>query len=798
MLLPVLIISLFFRLVHPTEDQENLIEIVKWLDQNGFEPFKVMSILHEGDDLSKYKVEMNELRDNYHLLRRCLERKEEKFSAGEAVKLVQLADYYMATDSRMTRVIEAFLNAVRVSTEPLPNLKINPQFHKALQLYLGEIMYFGIQLNYFEVKLDSCEASLDNKQFALKLLMNLAPSHSEIRIKNLIIDEDNFAQVQKLLLDNLLAVSFENCSFLQSNSKYLDFKNLRHLTKFQFSGSYCPNFIQMLKTVPSESLVELDISDNPFKKEEIIELISIFKNMRRLATLNVSFNFLFKWRRAKFTGNIFKLTHLTSLNLSGNLDISSFSKVLSNMKKRSKLRYLDISNNDDDDRFRSEWKTIFLNLSKFSSLERLNLSGITVHDDRFFLSKFYNLKRIKEFTFDAEDNFSLVASIPMKIKSNNLQLKLNSEKDWFYPESIFDTLCYKKINLKHETLSSILFYWDLLYYSRTDNSDFLYFKTVSDVIHLSIELSKFSPEFFNESGVALDRIELVSSILSDFFSKLNQLECLRLDLYGLVSFEYLKLLLEQNLIKTLVMHISANFVQFYQLFEVIDNCFFQSVSISANFPLEFSIESWSSAKMWQQMETFEWQVPSIGHAIFILENANFLKLRSVSITVLCENQEISSSIILPTVMELEITVLQRQIGAIRYESYLPALIRMFPNISSLTIKYSAEPVSPFDISSLKNLHFLQIECSELERSESFLENIRLLPSLTHIAINERRCLCEPPTQTLFGRHLKFKSLIFSKIQSANNQMKREFVLQPFREDSLLVRKFNSLRRVLMP
>ena len=36
MLLPVLIISLFHRLVHPTEDQENLIEIVKRFDDNGF------------------------------------------------------------------------------------------------------------------------------------------------------------------------------------------------------------------------------------------------------------------------------------------------------------------------------------------------------------------------------------------------------------------------------------------------------------------------------------------------------------------------------------------------------------------------------------------------------------------------------------------------------------------------------------------------------------------------------------------------------------------------------------------
>jgi len=246
------------------------------------------------------------------------------------------------------------------------------------------------------------------------------------------------------------------------------------------------------------------------------------------------------------------------------------------------------------------------------------------------------------------------------------------------------------------------------------------------------------------------------------------------------------------------MHISANFICFYQLFEVIGKFVFQSVAISAKFPIEFSIESWINSKMWQQMETFEWQAPNIGHAIFILENAKFLKLRSVTFTIYCENQKISSSIILPTVIELKITVLQEQIGAIRYESYLPALIRMFPNLSSLTIKYSAESVSPFDISSLKNLHFLQIECYKLERSESFLENIRLLPSLTHIAINERRCLCEPPTQTLFGRHLKFKSLIFSKIQSYNNQMKREFVLQPFRKDSLLVRKFNFLRRVLMP
>ena len=116
------------------------------------------------------------------------------------------------------------------------------------------------------------------------------------------------------------------------------------------------------------------------------------------------------------------------------------------------------------------------------------------------------------------------------------------------------------------------------------------------------------------------------------------------------------------------MHISADFVQFYQLFEVIGKFFFNTVAISAKFPVDFSIENWADAKVLEQLETFDWHAPSIGHVIFILENANFLKLRSVVLTVYCKNQEISSS----TVMELKITVLQRQIGAFRYESYLQA------------------------------------------------------------------------------------------------------------------------------
>ena len=68
--------------------------------------------------------------------------------------------------------------------------------------------------------------------------------------------------------------------------------------------------------------------------------------------------------------------------------------------------------------------------------------------------------------------------------------------------SIFHNDYFKKINLKDETLVTIVFYWDALYYSWTDNSELLHFKRVSDVTHLSIELSKFSPVFFMESGVA--------------------------------------------------------------------------------------------------------------------------------------------------------------------------------------------------------------------------------------------------------------------------------------------------------
>ena len=56
--------------------------------------------------------------------------------------------------------------------------------------------------------------------------------------------------------------------------------------------------------------------------------------------------------------------------------------------------------------------------------------------------------------------------------------------------------------------------------------------------------------------------------------------------------------------------------------------------------------------------------------------------------------------------------------------------RMFPNISSLTIKYPVQSVCPFDISCIKNLHFLQIECYKLKRSKSFVKNIRLLSLLT--------------------------------------------------------------------
>ena len=739
-------ILLLLRLVHSTEDQKNLDEIVNWFDENGFEPFKVMCILpNNEDDAIKYKVEIEELRENYCFLRRCLESKEEKFSAEEVVKLVKLADYYMAIDDKMTRVIEVFLEAVRESSEPLPNLKINPHFHEALQLYLEERIHFGIQLSYFEVKLNGWETSLDNKRFAQKLLRNLAPCYGKIKIENLMIDEENFTQVQELLSGHLSAVSFENCSFLQEDSKYLSFRNLPHLMKLQFSDSYFPNFIQMLKTVPKERLIELDISNNPFKREEIIELIPILSTMNQLLVLDLSFNFPFKWIRPKFTGNILKLSNPTSLNLSGNLNMCFFLNKLSKLEKNLSYEYLNLSNNGIGlcPKFNDE--IFFSQLSKIPFLKKLDLSGM--YFDKWITHpiNIAALNPIEELSYDAYKGFVKFEEFSTDFSSKNIPMKITATCEWFRVTSIFEICLNKRIELMDIQIESTVI---------------KQLPVEFDVIDLSFVSVKFSKETPQDSF--------------EFLGRFKKLRNLRICLYDTTNFDHLVILLNSSRVDEIELFFKNDFTQFYNLLSLLSKHTIKIFKMKNEYTAKQNFDSYLQklvlASFWSEMKVFECVFDNSQTAAFILQHAKLSKLHTISIKY-CIACDKNITITLPSVRNVFLYYQLPSSSSPAPKNYF-SLISAFPAVTKLELDSYGNLIVPFDrISALTNLRALKIHFKGIKNYDSFLQ-LASLPHLTQIIICEK--VRNEEQTVVFGRHRNFPSLAFSWLRTDNEQMKELF------------------------
>ena len=607
-------------------NSESITDIVKWFHENGFEPFEMMSTLPE--PRIGYELKANELRANYKLLYKCLERTSEQLSAEQVSQLVELADYYMATNDGMNRIVEAFFTRIQKETNPFPNLKINAHFKEALKTYLAERAHLGIQSSYSEIKLDGWEVTSNNNQFAIRILIHLAPFYSEVTIKNLLIDDSNFAQIQSILCYHLATVRFENCSFILGNSELLNFANLTNLSNLQFSGSYCNNFIPMFKTIPIENLTHLNISNNPFDKEEIAQLIPILSGMARLETLDVSFSFPYKWNRPRFTGNILHLSNLISLNLSGNLSMWYFLDRLSKLDGTLKYEHLNLSNNGIGIFPKFNEETFLSYLPKFPALKRLVLSGM--YFDRITSSPINasELMPLHELTYDAYKGIVRLTDLDHIVASKNIPIKITANGNWLRISSIFEICFHKRIELDNDSLSRV-------------------------------ELEQ-SPDEFDVTELSFKHIKFINEIPQDyanFFSRFKRLKCLRISLSNLNNFEHLRMLFYNSSIEKVELHFENGFNQFDELLELLDGRIIKTFRMENNFNASSGFEKYLQGlvkvSFWKEVEAFECESISSQPAIFILQNANMPKLHTVCVNYYTDRSN-CSSVRLPSVRHVSI------------------------------------------------------------------------------------------------------------------------------------------------
>ena len=471
---------------------------LKWLTtpKFGFKPFQDICT-YFGTEVSESDFETIISKQDFDLLYACLEKKKRDFTPKELSRLFHLSDFCMASPTVVNRILYLY----RQSSDTLEFLRLQYPFFspKAME-------YFKNKTNSI-IKIIENEIVIDcigkNEFSDYELLSELLPAFDSLVIKNLSIDLDTLVKLQAILTSNLKCIKFENCPmlFTYDSNEQFHFHHLTQLTHFQFSGCYCKKFLSVMDALPLHQLVHLDISNNIFSENEIKKIMDTLKHMDRLESLIASSNSDSDWRLPTFTGEVLHLSNLKALDLSGNLDVKSFSDELSKSTGNSKLKYLNISRN-----FNNLNKEIFGNLSKFSALIVLSLPSIETDKElELLIENVKKLEFIEEIIFE-EISDSYLRRLMDELKDKKLVFKSSTNSDyWFNPTTIDQLIRTDRIYLYDSNSRDIAamqhsdqFDTTSLYVGKinftVDNSKFLFdfFSKFESLEHLKIEVVDYN------------------------------------------------------------------------------------------------------------------------------------------------------------------------------------------------------------------------------------------------------------------------------------------------------------------
>ena len=718
------------------------IERVKWFADNNFQSFSDMLTLL-GDDLSEEEATGILSIDNFEPLFNFFAGK--SVNSSEIEQLLYLANKHLATGDRMNEILDTYFKYAIESKVPLPDLAAYGHVHLALYNYLTN-RQFGIKTNENEVELDGWEVNEESKQWSLQLFKALAFLSTSVSIKNLPIDDFTFDQIQLVLHSNLKSISFENCQILNPN-KYFQ---LNQLTSFKFSDSYCKNFIEMLRTISRDSLIQLDISNNAFNEQEISNLTILFKEFKQLESLNISFSFPHMWRRSKFTGEIIKLTNLKSLNVSGNLDFESFATELNKSAELINLEELNLSNNG---RLLSE-ATFINNLSKFKALKSLDLSHSYLNDCDTLSTTILEMETLEKVTFNrymlTDGSYNLI----VRNQQRRIPIKL-----------FFSTRLNYEIPHPHNLLQML---------NTNDPA-------------LKIATAEFHSQNFDTTSLYIDFSGLPQenpTALKLFFSRFTKLQNLSVHLMNPIDLVILKILLDNNSIKTFEFAIYFEFDtdNLKELAVIIGNYKFSSFIIKRLLFSDEAVEKYkqflddlSKAKLWEELEFFSWYQTSFGMVDILLSKAKFKKLHEVSLRKIYGDEK-EFSFVFPTVRKLNF-----ELDYYSSSSFcnLPNLAKAFPNVIELRVAFVFNLKIPPYFSFPKNIRFLDIHCDIVEDYKNLIQALKKLRFLTKLIFIERESGPGHNSVIQFtnGKHLNFPHLTFVWLKTTSEKLKKQFVVE---------------------
>ena len=735
-------IFVIFSLAHATINSKSSIERVRWLADNNFQSFSDMLSLLGGDLTEENATEILS-NDNFEPLFNFFEGN--LLRGDEVEQVLHLANKYLATGDRMNEIIDMYFKCVIESQVPPPNLIVYGHLHSTLIEYLA-IKQLGINTKENVLQLNGWEVNEEKKR-ALLFFKALAPFYNLIFIENLLMDDSIFDQIQSLLHSNLKAVHFENCSILNPN-KYFQ---LNRLISFKFSNCYCNNFIEMLGTISRDTLIQLDISNNVFNEQEINNLTILFKEFKQLKSLNVSLHAFIDWEGPMFPGDLLNLPNLKSLKAYRNLDVNSFVKVLSDSTELNYLEHLGISCNFT---YKPNLELFSNNLSKFIALKELNLSGY--HDDNLLLllSNIVKLQSLEQFLI-----FGLsITNLNLLIQQNKQRKIPFKISEWFELKSdlIQDINLFERIYLKERILNFV-------------SIDLLPEKFSATELYLCNGL------YWPEPSQSLDL----------FFLRFTNLKKLIIYLRDSLDMKYLKMLLDNNCIARLELQYSQFFTDFRSLIGIMRNKKLRELKITKNeigrsiygyvdnsSYMEFLVEL-GKTRLFEEVESLECEYLSSQSLVTFLNNTNFKRLYEFKITSIDCDDDISISVVLPSVRKLRI--MSRSSDELFVITNLSALLQVFPQIAQLEVIIPfSNSITHLNFPIYENLRLLRIICGQVLDRESFIEKLQKIPFLTELFI--KTIFEGDPIQVNHGKHLNFPSLIFSCITISMQELENEFAV----------------------
>ena len=721
------------------------IDRVKWLADFGFKHFKATEKYYKTDP-SNHELDEILSDKGFQLIFECKAKVKRRFKRSQILDLLHWAEIYIATKQAIERIFEVLFEHVSNAAPPYFDHYEHVRFE--LKRYLTKQACFGVRVINNGIELDGWEVTEDSKRIAFWLVRSLVILCNALCIKNISINARDFTKIQLAFKCHLSSVKFDNCSLLFTFdfARHFNFQCLIDLTHFQFSNCHSRNFISMFNTVPKEKLSNVNVSNNIFTKEEIHTLIAVLKEMKNLECLDISFSFPFKFDRPMFSDEILQLSHLNSLNVSGNLDLEAFFDKLESSEVTS-WEHLNLSINGYKNSSHFNGKRFASNISKFPLLKTLNLSEMNIIFFSEITENLHRLKCLEELSFGKCYSRANYEELLAVIERDNLRVKLNSNGIWFFPRSIYHIPLLKRIDLTCFPPNTL-------------------------------PLENF-PDQFDTTDLYIGLNEITTSEM-EIYSKFKKLKLLKVFLSKATNFKCFEILLNNNSIERIEFEFWESFFQYGEVINLIRRCKFKAFSMKSykTETPEFLtfLNSLTELEFWKEVEMFECISFSFKCTLFLLGNAQFTNLHSAVLKPLV-GEAISSSVCLPSVRILQVEF--KSSLELSFQSpqtdHLYEVIKIFPLLAELKVSNFNAIAIPYNISYLKNLRSLQIECSSLLGYLDLTNYLSQLPLLTSLVLKEYEGWSFD--RMTYGKHMNFPTLIFVLIVSKKEEIKRQFTLQ---------------------